>query len=148
MQLQSWGQFECSDYMSTNPITHLIFKSAPLQCTLKLSPTLYTWLHLMCYIVQEGNWAWRCSHTCQFSVWLQPLPPLSSCLPPLYPNSIYMICLSYGLPPYWFLLHMHFPVYHTSSLPPYSPLYITLSLTHFHFFPLSYGQHSSNNCKN
>src|SRR5258705_12554573 len=65
-------------------------------------------------------------------------PPLSSCLPPLphapllslsspfllpplpcpalsFPSpSLY---LSYGLPPFLFLFHLHFPVYHT-SLPP------------------------------
>src|SRR6266481_3800842 len=58
---------------------------------------------------------------------LMPSPPLSCppsspfLLPPFPCTSLFII-----LPP----------------IPLYSPLYIALSLTHFHFFPLSYGQHS------
>src|SRR5260221_6294848 len=38
-----------------------------------------------------------------------PCPPLSLHSPSLY--------LSYGFPPYCFLFHMHFPVYHTCHHP-------------------------------
>ena len=43
------------------------------------------------------------------------LPSFPSPLLSFYPPSPYL--LPYRLPPYWFLLHMHFPVYHTSPHP-------------------------------
>src|SRR5258707_10722562 len=83
---------------------------------------------------------------------LMPSSP-SSCPPPL-PHALLPFLMPSSpssCPPFPLLsfpftpLSLHFPVYHTSSLPPippYHPLFIPLSLTHFHFFPLSYGHHS------
>src|SRR5260221_3200568 len=79
----------------------------------------------------------------KLSMKLQPhLPAPPPFLMPSSPSS----CPPFPLLSFPFTpLSLHFPVYHTSSLPPippYSPLFIALSLTHFHFFPLSYFQHS------
>src|SRR5258708_39862843 len=70
-----------------------------------------------------------------------PVPPFPHAFLPFLMPSFPSPLLSFPFAP----PSLHFPVYYTFSLPPippYSPLYIALSLTHFHFFPLSYGQHS------
>src|SRR5258708_17259819 len=75
------------------------------------------------------------------------LLPLLPSFPPALPCPFPPLPLSFLWIASQFLLHMHFPVYHT-SLPPYSPLSITLSFTHFHFFLLISCQPSTNKYKN
>src|SRR5260370_887043 len=86
-----------------------------------------------------------------FLPFLMPSSP-SSCLPPLPHAFLPFLMPSFPSPLLSFSPPSFLSPFPCTSLfiilppsppiPPYSPLYIALSLTHFHFFPLSYGQHS------